>query len=54
MLDEEHVDRDGEANSIGRLFLNIATGRFLRIELPQLTDYYFIINTGGLLVLEFS
>ncbi|KAM0898439.1 hypothetical protein ACQ4PT_021944 [Festuca glaucescens] len=40
-----------ESPGDGRLFLNTDTGRFLRVELPGLTGYYFIISTGGLLVL---
>jgi hypothetical protein len=47
MLDEE----GGQTNTLGHLFLNTDSGRFLRILLPGLTDYYFIISTGGLLVL---
>ena len=50
MLDEE-LPRGRNTAAFGRLFLNTVTGRFVRKELSGLADYYFVISTGGLLVL---
>ncbi|KAM0849476.1 hypothetical protein ACQ4PT_053715 [Festuca glaucescens] len=50
MLDEE-LPKGRKTAPFGRLFLNIATGRFLHRDLPELANYYLITSTGGLLVL---
>ncbi|CAM0958384.1 unnamed protein product [Alopecurus aequalis] len=47
MLEEER----GQTSTFGHLFLHTATRRFLHIKLPGLVDYYFVISTGGLLIL---
>jgi hypothetical protein len=46
MLDDESMSHQGE-----HLFLNTATGRLVRVELPRLHNYCFVTSTGGLLVL---
>ncbi|KAM0903918.1 hypothetical protein ACQ4PT_018357 [Festuca glaucescens] len=48
MLDEKKYPKRGD--TLVRLFLNTATGRFVHKELTALVNYYFITSMGGLLV----
>jgi hypothetical protein len=50
MLEEEPKD-DGDDT---RLFVNLTTGRFLRLRLPLLRDHILVATSDGLLVLGHS